>query len=513
MGSVATNMDRASFGASRQALIGSAVGFASAAALVAAANQTSPLLALVAALGGLVSGVMLLSPSWAFIVVAAVIPIERIGRLTNDFDSYTISLSRVVGLIALGAFLLHACIRRWKLRFGTAMLLYAGYAVMGALSVTYADAPRDALRDEFRILGNLLFFFLVINLVRNFPLARAGVIAWLLVTMGTGIYSIYGYHFGSGSVVDEAEVGLLNQRGGTVMTDASEARALGGAVKRAIGTTSHPTLFGLNLVLSIPFFAYAIRISTLRWKLFWFAGFAIVCYNVLLTNTRAVLLLALLTLVYTTLRGLWALTPKAVFAVILIGAATLPFIPEQVYQRTLDPSLYSTAKSDSIRIRFKYWDKSWELIQDNWWRGIGVGNQTAIVQMVTDEAAGRVTPDGLKASAHNEYLQTMVEVGLFGWLLHFGFVGLATWYSFKAARIFRAFRETQEHYWFMIACQAAMLQILLFGIQVDVFHFGIKGWWLAAALSCVMMQLAREYVIQRRRDEAIALREKGESTL
>jgi len=479
------------------AAVAVAVGLGGALFVVGVATATSPLKAMLAGMGLAVGVGMLASPSFALLMVAAVIPLERVGRFTGDFDAQVISLSRISGLIALGALLLHGAIRRWKLRFGVAFWMYAAYAALGALSVAYAESPRDAARDEMRILGNLLFLFLVINLVREFRLAKAAILIWLAVNTAAGIYSIYGYHFGA-EAIEESEVGLTDQRDKTVMTDGSDFRGIGQVVKRAIGTTSHPTLFGLNLVLSLPFYGWMIRNAAWRGRLFGLLGVLVSCYGVIICNTRALLLLGAGVLLYTLMRGLWALTPRTILAVIVGGALLVPFVPEHVWMRALDPSMYTAKNSDSIRIRFKYWEKSWEIFQDHWWYGIGVGNQTAIVKAVTDEEAGRDTSDGKKASAHNEYLQTLVEVGLFGWLLQFGFVALVIYYSFRAATLFRPFRETQEHYWLMVACQAALISVAVFAIQVDALHFGIKGWWLAAGLACGMMRLALERVQQER---------------
>jgi hypothetical protein len=43
----------------------------------------------------------------------------------------------------------------------------------------------------------------------------------------------------------------------------------------------------------------------------------------------------------------------------------------------------------------------------------------------------------------------------------------------------------------MVACQIATLGVLCYGVQVDVFHFPLKGWWLVAGITCVMYRFAR----------------------
>ena len=40
----------------------------------------------------------------------------------------------------------------------------------------------------------------------------------------------------------------------------------------------------------------------------------------------------------------------------------------------------------------------------------------------------------------------------------------------------------------------AMISALLYGIQVDVFHFPLKGWWLVAGLTYAMYQLTPQWL-------------------
>jgi len=447
------------------------------------AAEASPWIGLGAVAGALLCLGMFLFPVVSLGAVALSLPLERLGRLTEDFSSFTVSLSRFVGMLALLALLFHFFIRHRRLHFGLALWLYAGYVAIATLGIIWALAEKDAIRDSGRVLGNLLFFFLVINLVRNTKMARLGILLWLLGSVGSGLYAIYGYHFGSDQEsVEEKEMGSMSRRFTAVVADDSETPVLGSRVKRVYGTTSHPGVFGLNMVMTLPFFAWAFRRERglSRWLVL--AGFAVVCYCIFLSNTRAVLLLAILTLALTTIRGIWNLRIYSLAAIVLALLCLLPFVPEDVYLRTLDPSLYSAQKSGSIRIRFKMLDKSFELLKAHWLLGIGIGNQTIIPEMITDELGGRITPDGLKSSAHNEFVWSMVETGIGGWLLHWSFVVLIITTSFRAARRFRSMASGEDQYWLMVAAQIMLIMVPLFGIQTEVFHFSLKGWWFVAGI-------------------------------
>jgi hypothetical protein len=234
------------------------------------------------------------------------------------------------------------------------------------------------------------------------------------------------------------------------------------------------------------------------WKVVCFGGLLIAAYSIFLSNTRAVLLLAVFTVIFCVLRGLWRPNLDGILALAVLAVAVIPFIPEDVYRRTLDPSLYTSTKGDSIRVRFKFWEKSWDLIGETWWHGIGVGDQTTLQKMVTDEDTGYLSTQGLKASAHNEFIWVMVEVGVAGYLLFWGFVGYVTTASFRAASLLRRARAREE-YLFCLACQALLIGIPFFAMQSEAFHYPLKGWWLVAPISCMMLRVARQRLVDGRR--------------
>ncbi|MGS0758195.1 hypothetical protein ACVBEH_27975, partial [Roseateles sp. GG27B] len=109
--------------------------------------------------------------------------------------------------------------------------------------------------------------------------------------------------------------------------------------------------------------------------------------------------------------------------------------------------------------------------------GIGVGNQLEVPKRIHFISAEETT-------VHNEFIFTAMEVGIFGWLVFFGFVAL----MYAAARRAQAMAAACSapdglNADFFIAVQVAMVATLVFGAQVDVFHFPLKGWWLLAGLA------------------------------
>ncbi|WP_321471618.1 O-antigen ligase family protein [uncultured Paludibaculum sp.] len=502
----ALNADGLNLGGTPQMLaLAMLVGLSGSFVLAALATAVSPVKALIGVLGAAVAVAMMLFPELAVPILCLSLPFERIGRLTDDVDTVAVSASRILGLIALASLVLHAALRKKKLHFELPVFLYGGYVAIGLMSNAWAWTPEETYRDGFRILGNLLFFFLIINAVRDYATAKRVVILWLVASMAAGLYSLGEYYYAPQTgQISESEMGLQSTRSTTVVTDLSEARSLGGGVRRLFGTTAHPTLYGLNMTMTLPFLLWAMRTNRGLWKVLCFAGILIAAYSVFLSNTRAVLLLAAFTVVFCLLRGLWRPNLQGVLALGLLAAAVLPFIPEDVYLRTLDPSLYTTSKGDSIRVRFKFWSKSWDLIGETWWHGIGNGDETTLQKMVTDEDTGYLSTQGLKASAHNEFIWVMVEVGIFGYLCFWGFVGYVTTAAFRAATLMRR-AHAGEEYLFCLACQGLLIGIPMFAMQSEAFHYPLKAWWLVAPISCMMLRVARERVAVQRQELAEAV--------
>ena len=457
-------------------------GLFAGAMLVLAAARVSPVMAGLAMCGLLVAIAILFSPTLGLLLTALVIPIERLGRLTSDSNMYTVSLMRIIGLLALGSFLVHAVNRKWKLRFGKPFFIYFAYCGIAIMTVFYTTDPLSTVRSGSAILGNLIFFFLVINVVRSWKLAKAALLVWLLSSVLVGVYTMYDWHFGS--AVNVQRIGELQSRFQTVYSDTAEWQQLE-TLSRAVGPTSAAAVYGINMILTLPFFAFLIRIERdWRIRLVLLLSVLIVMYNIFLSNTRAAILLTIAVLGLCVLWKLVTLTGTRIAAVSLILLAVLAAAPSAIYERVLSPANYTVAGSSTLRSRFSYWDAAITIAEKNWLLGVGLGNQTEVPKYLKDYA-----PE--TTSAHNEYLQTLDEVGVVGWMVFLSFVGILLVYGHRAASIYARIRGKQEMYWFMVACQIAMISVLLYAFQADVFHFPLKGWWLVASLTFVMYQRAQ----------------------
>src|SRR4030095_1918369 len=152
----------------------------------------------------------------------------------------TVSLIRVSGAITFAALLLHLLLQRRRIVISTPGLLYAAYFTIGAFSLFFTSDLEYGVRAASAMLGNLVFFVLVVNMVRTPAQARAAVLCWLVVTAAIDVFTIYQWR-NPAAVITEDRFNSTGERTSedrlsTVLSDASEYQALDDT-PRALGTT------------------------------------------------------------------------------------------------------------------------------------------------------------------------------------------------------------------------------------------------------------------------------------
>jgi O-antigen ligase len=439
-------------------------------------NAFSPSLILIFAGSTAVVMLSMFSPAIAFLFVALVVPIERLGRFFEDSAVNMISLMRLAGLLALLSYSVHAIIKRWRPRISCSLLLYGGYCLVAGITLIYSEDLSQSLRIFGLIIGNLIFFLLTTNVVRSWKLARMALKAWILTSVFIGIFTIWSWSFG-GSIMQESEVGMQGTRFSTTYEDNSEWESLRN-VARAVGPTSSPAVYGINMILTLPFLICLIRMANSPMaKGLWAISLAIVLYNLILTNTRATIVGGIAALVLSGIYGLFSISRARLVAFLLILLLFIPMVPSEVFRRALSPANYTLGQSATLRARLTFWEAWTHAVRDHWLTGVGIGDEQTLNRYINRSDIPATV------SVHNEFLATFLELGIVGWLLFLGFLGSILWTTRKALRHFREVQDDPAVLWFLAACQVSYIVVLLYGIQCDVFHLPLKGWWLIAGLS------------------------------
>jgi O-antigen ligase len=469
------------------------VGLAAGAVFLAGAIR-SPWLGLAAmvSLAGFIA--ILREPGIGMGLLTFLFPLERMQRITNDDATFTISLMRLVALACLASLLLARIHERRSLRLDSSILVYGLYSLLAVSGLLYSTDPYGTKRAVGTILSNGLLLILYLNYLQTRRQIHLTLAIWIAANLVGAAYSAFDWHFGSGvsgaeKLVDPGQgTQTTLTRWSTVWEDITEWEAQGGAaLRRSMGPTSHAAVYGINLVLTIPFFFYLLHRHRKAWQQIGLTlGLGLIFYNIILTNTRASLLVAAFTCGLCVITGLFRIRTPHVLAALLCLLAFLPVVPRDSLERMLDPRNYSAANSATLRIRFECWSAALRIIENHFFFGIGAGNTRAFPEELKNLEIG----DNIY-SAHNAFLQAALETGILGWLLFFGFVGLIFYYTRVAAQRLRYLDGWKDEYHILLAIQVATISVLAYGLQVDVFNFPLKSWWLMAAIAPVLFHWAR----------------------
>jgi O-antigen ligase len=135
-----------------------------------------------------------------------------------------------------------------------------------------------------------------------------------------------------------------------------------------------------------------------------------------------------------------------------------------------------------MQIRIDYWIAGRKAIADQWLLGNGLGNQRVVLDYLRNPIEG-------KSHMHNIYLQTLMDVGVVGWSVFVAFLVVTVRTAARALRIYRVLGDRHSHE-FIAASMVLMIGVLVYGLQVDVFYFPLKAWWMVLGLVFVMARHA-----------------------
>ena len=126
-----------------------------------------------------------------------------------------------------------------------------------------------------------------------------------------------------------------------------------------------------------------------------------------------------------------------------------------------------------------------EAIVENPLIGVGLGNQMEIPKRITSIT---MPPN---STAHNEYLNSLMEVGFAGYAILMSFFVVLYRRCRKAEAYFNDSGDGETAL-LLTAAKVMFLGVLFYAVQVDCFHFPLKGWWLVMGVAIVLHDVARK---------------------
>ncbi|MDR3612266.1 MAG: O-antigen ligase family protein [Candidatus Obscuribacterales bacterium] len=278
-----------------------------------------------------------------------------------------------LGLIALCGFafwfigyLLGGTEERQSLAVDIPVWLFLAANLISAASSHY---PVPSLRGLAKLLIYITSYFLFTAVLRKAPQRRVQILSLLVViAFGVSLYGLYQYKIGVAP--------LATWEDPTV------------EVK---GTRIFSTLLNPNLLAGylIPIAPVAISLGALFWQqnkkllsLGAFIAAATIAISIVLTGSRAGYLALFAcggAVAVIAFAKIWVQKPKARIP-ILIAAVVVPLLLGLAlhFVPTFDQrvsSIFAGREHSSNAFRINVWQSSLRMLKDNWWLGIGVGNQ------------------------------------------------------------------------------------------------------------------------------------------
>jgi O-antigen ligase len=177
----------------------------------------------------------------------------------------------------------------------------------------------------------------------------------------------------------------------------------------------------------------------------------------------------------------------------LVGiTGILYLLPPSVWHRVLNPEAYDLHNATNLSWRFDLWAAAFRIGMENWMTGIGAGNLTYIIRYLDPTRF-----DGVWIAPHNEFLEKFMTMGVPGLAVFVAFLAIVLLQAVWLARAGAGHTIDPARRWFAVAAALTLLIGPAFALQVDAFHFPLKGWWLVAGLVLAAARLSRIATVGR----------------
>jgi O-antigen ligase/polysaccharide polymerase Wzy-like membrane protein len=468
-----------------------APALAAGAALGIALVWLPPMLAVAAPAGLLVAWLVLRDPRLGLFFTIASIPLEAAGMVARLAPSLTVTLTKVLALLTLAAWIVHLLLRRRTLLWTREIAAFTAVMACAAFSLIDAREPSAGVQGLIRLGSTYLFFVMAVNLLEGLRDVRRALAILLCASSLMFAFAVAQRYLPSYTFEQRAgwsERGDWKYGVEEVTIDPIEGRS----IARSSGTALHSVILSATTAMMVPVLLGFMRIGRSPHVRALAAGglAAALAANVVSVSRTGVMMLALV-LAYAVLRGLVRLSWRAVLIAVPVALCALMLMPRAFLVRMFAPSSYQSASSESLRIRLETNLGALNAIAHNPVNGLGVGSMLGLQDYYVDPESDYLRTRGLQnfSTANNTYLQTGLEIGLPGvaalfWLF---------WLYWRALRDARRGFAAQGDVRTAILCEClglALLAMLVAGLTVDFVQQTFKGFWLMMACGVVLRRAA-----------------------
>jgi O-antigen ligase len=397
--------------------------------------SVSPKLGLLA-LGLPIAPFFVLAPDKALLLVVAALPFDAVAALAQGSGT----LTKLLGMAVMAGWVLHVLLRRHRIQIGRPGFFVLGWITMAILSLMWTPIVGLATYKLKTTLQLVVFYLMVSNLLKDELALKRAVDVWIGASAIVALLVLWQFH--SGALLEQTRL----QRATLQVGDAK-------INQNALGA-----------VLALPALA-AVVIGRARQSFGWWRWVASIPLGVamILTGSRgAVVAFAVGVVALATLRPRFGV--RAIAAAILIVGMLALIVPQEYADRL--STRFGQASGDRMSGRLDIWAVGMSMIKTRPLLGVGYsGFEPEFYRYMKKTevdprwASDRTNRWGRRA-AHNIYLTTVAELGVFGGVLLACMFGAHWLAASRARRAGRGKRKGQ------IPTVALAVSVLLVGLAV-----------------------------------------------
>ena len=372
-------------------------------------------------------------------------------------------------------------------------ILFFLFFIVAILTILWAQN----LQVAFYYLTKFLTGFALLIFIINFKFSFKK-IGWAFVFAGLGQAILGIYQFLAQKVFVCKWLGLAEQLPQTLGVSVIEVNGL--RLLRAYGAFTHPNILGGFLAICLAVLIILIFLAkTKKASIFLWLFLPILLAGLFFTFSKSAFLALGAGLLFIIIFVFLSQDVEAKFNLsqIILVIFTVLAILAIIYQGPVLARIKGESRLEqkSFAERSLYFEQAKNLIKENWFKGVGLGNYTlALYNQLSDKQ-----PVWYYQPVHNVYILTVAELGVLGFIIFILIIIEALrkiWqfkidYQLKLLSIFQKFKITgifdfykRRFYWFLgyTAIFIMLLIIMAFDHYFWTLYFGIMFWWLILGL-------------------------------